>query len=203
MIFFLLFPLVGMAQKVLFLEVRQPSELVFSGGRQDTTIEVGNSVVLATDQVITGGTGSYHFLWSPALSLDDPTSFHPKATPSDTTHYLLTVTDERGCRIQTGYTVYVTPPLVGVGVTDRDAGLQAFIFPNPSTGVFTIRLTGAPSSTLELTVAGEDGKRWVQHTISHFSGHFEEVLSLPLPPGVYLLRAISQREVAYIKFMVT
>ncbi len=202
MIFFLLFPGAGMAQKVLFLEVQQPSELVFSAGRQDTTIEVGNSVVLATDLVIMGGTGSYQFLWSPALSLDDPTLLHPKATPSDTTHYLLTVTDERGCRFQTGYSVHVTPPVVGISGTERDAGLQAFIFPNPGTGVFRIRLTGEPSSSLELTVAGEDGKRWVQHTISHFSGHYEEVFSFPLPPGVYLLRAVSQREMACTKFMV-
>ncbi|MGB3948982.1 MAG: gliding motility-associated C-terminal domain-containing protein [Bacteroidia bacterium] len=62
---------------------------VISAG-PDTTIVLGESVVL-------NGTGNGTALWSPATGLDSVTIFTPTATPSATTTYTLTVTDNNSC----------------------------------------------------------------------------------------------------------
>ena len=45
------------------------------------------------------GIGTLSYAWSPAETLDDPTSATPTATPDGTTTYTVTVTDEIGCQI--------------------------------------------------------------------------------------------------------
>lgn len=56
----------------------------------DTLIYLGESVLL-------NGSGTGTPLWSPGSSLDNPSIFNPLATPSNTTSYILTVTDANGC----------------------------------------------------------------------------------------------------------
>lgn len=56
----------------------------------DTTITLGQSVKL-------NGFGNGTALWSPAAGLDSVTIFKPTATPTATTLYLLTVTDNHSC----------------------------------------------------------------------------------------------------------
>lgn len=57
---------------------------------QDTTINLGNSVVL-------NGSGGGTYSWSPTTDLDDPTAANPTASPTVTTTYVVTVTDVNGC----------------------------------------------------------------------------------------------------------
>ncbi len=54
----------------------------------------GGSIVLSSTA---SGTGVLSYNWSPAGDLDDSTSATPTATPSGTTTYMVTVTDELGC----------------------------------------------------------------------------------------------------------
>ncbi len=61
-----------------------PDKIMLEGAR--TTLE-GSA---------TNGSG-IRFLWSPALSLSDPTIAQPVATPSRDTRYLLTATSDKGC----------------------------------------------------------------------------------------------------------
>ena len=44
-----------------------------------------------------GGTPPYSYLWSPAVSLDDPFAQNPVATPDTTTTYMVQIIDARGC----------------------------------------------------------------------------------------------------------
>ncbi len=62
----------------------------------DETILAGYTTeleVLSTD----GGTGALNYAWLPNNSVANPTSDRTDATPSETTLYLVTVTDENGC----------------------------------------------------------------------------------------------------------
>ena len=63
--------------------------------------------------------GGATYLWSPAASLDDPTSATPLATPNDTTDYIVTIISDLGCELQDTLTVNVLfgPPVPVVNDT--------------------------------------------------------------------------------------
>lgn len=71
----------------------------------DTTVCLGSSVLL-------GATGGVSYLWSPAATLNDPTSATPLASPTDTTTYSVLITTVEGCEILGSLTVNVVfaPP---------------------------------------------------------------------------------------------
>lgn len=48
--------------------------------------------------------------WSPAESLDDPTSQFPTATPTETTTYSVVITDDLGCDTESNITIDVVQP---------------------------------------------------------------------------------------------
>ncbi|MEY3236698.1 MAG: hypothetical protein RI883_799, partial [Bacteroidota bacterium] len=72
----------------------------------DTSVCFGNSV-----QISAGGGGTY--LWSPAETLNDPTSANPIATPLINTTYSVIITSADGCIDSDSMTVNVfyTPPI--------------------------------------------------------------------------------------------
>ncbi|MFP4459091.1 MAG: gliding motility-associated C-terminal domain-containing protein [Candidatus Zixiibacteriota bacterium] len=79
-------------------------------GDSDTLCE-GFSLTLGGSPTATGGTGTLDYLWTPAASLDDPTSPNPEANPTVTTTYELTVTDELGCEEIAEVTITVSPEI--------------------------------------------------------------------------------------------
>jgi len=79
--------------------------VVVSAGA-DQMIRPGESVVL--DGSVTGGVGPYEYLWVPATGLDDSTVPQPTASPTGTTVYILTVTDDLDQSDQDTTTVTVT-----------------------------------------------------------------------------------------------
>jgi len=70
----------------------------------DVTVNPSPSVDAGLDQIITegdsimlSGTGSLTFSWTPTTSLSNPSIANPYASPSNTTAYVLTTTNEFGC----------------------------------------------------------------------------------------------------------
>lgn len=55
-------------------------------------------------------TGGSSYLWSPASSLDNPTSASPVASPPATTIYKVTITDTRSCKYQDSVKVSIRNP---------------------------------------------------------------------------------------------
>lgn len=58
----------------------------------DTTICVGETVTLSNDTPVVG----WNYQWSPAVNLNDPNIPNPIASPTETTIYFLTITDDNG-----------------------------------------------------------------------------------------------------------
>ncbi|HIF14805.1 MAG TPA: PKD domain-containing protein [Bacteroidetes bacterium] len=56
----------------------------------DSTIFIGNNIQLSAS-------GGLTYQWSPSTGLDDPTSSSPIASPSQTTTYTITITDQNNC----------------------------------------------------------------------------------------------------------
>ncbi len=135
--FVLLFlPQLLIAQRVVILSVNQPPEFGFSVSKQDTTITKGNSVILGSGLVVSGGSGAYSYKWSPGTMLSDPLILHPVASPTDTTKYMLTVTDRNGCSFSVNYTVNVKTPNTKSDLVAARQNISAVLFPNPNEGDF-------------------------------------------------------------------
>jgi gliding motility-associated-like protein len=84
-----------------------PSNISVGG---DTAVCLGNSVPLSAQ-------GGATYLWSPASSLDDPTSPDPLASPMDTTMYTVVITTSQGC-VVTDSMLVVVQTAVPVPVVD-------------------------------------------------------------------------------------
>lgn len=106
----------------------------------DQIICEGNSAILGDSPTATGGSGTYTYLWSPAIGLDDATLANPTATPSFTRTYTLIVTDaSTGCSsTQDQITITVQPQLQAGSVSGTQticAGSVPAIFSqNPASG---------------------------------------------------------------------
>lgn len=202
LIFALYFPLMLNAQRVVILSVNQPPELGFSVSKQDTTINKGTSIVLGTDLFVYGGSGDYSFKWSPVTALSDSTVMQPHSSPSDTITYTVTVTDKNGCSFTVNYTVNVKTDLVNSDLISGTKSLQAVLFPNPSEGKFKVKLTGAPSKKIELTVYDNSGRVIERQTVRDFTGDQTETLQLNLVSGIYTLKINSETETLSRQFII-
>ncbi len=63
----------------------------------DQSVCPGNSAILGGTPPGTGGSGPYTYAWSNAGTLDNPAIGNPIATPTSTTTYVLSLTDNSGC----------------------------------------------------------------------------------------------------------
>ncbi|MBC8173140.1 MAG: choice-of-anchor L domain-containing protein [Chitinophagales bacterium] len=73
----------------------------------------GDTIIYLGESAYLNGIGGGDFFWSPAVSLDDPNSLNPIATPGETTTYILTVSSTAGCVSYDSVTIVViNEPLV-------------------------------------------------------------------------------------------
>ncbi len=100
------------------VEVTVTTGLAVSAG-EDKTIVAGESVVL--EGLASGGSGQLTYAWTPVTGLSDPSSPFPVASPTETTTYMLTVTDTGDNETTASDTVIVTVTPAGV-VTNCGAG---------------------------------------------------------------------------------
>jgi hypothetical protein len=88
--------------------VTEPAELVAQPG-PDIMLCNGESVLLGISPVATGGVGGYTYLWSPAGTLNNANDSMPVASPSNSTDYMLLITDGNGCTDSAYVLVTVNP----------------------------------------------------------------------------------------------
>ena len=87
------------------IHVTLPDTLRIAINQNDTAICEGQSVTLPT--TVSGGVADYTFAWAPAAGLDNSSASAPVATPTDTTVYVVTVTDQNGCTATDTVTINV------------------------------------------------------------------------------------------------
>ena len=95
-----------------------------------TTIAKGDSAYI----IITGGSGSSSYSWSPGISLNCDTCKNVIATPTVTTTYTVQGTDSYGCSYDTVITITVSPASVQTITKPEDWK----IYPNPGNGSFQL-----------------------------------------------------------------
>jgi len=112
----------------------QPPALKVEAGT-DTLICSGHPIILGGNPTATGGYQSYVYLWSPPEGLNDPTSSNPVATLTASVTYMVSVTDSHGC-FEVGFVRIKVDPCMGIDESELNPRLT--IYPNPSSGKFTL-----------------------------------------------------------------
>jgi hypothetical protein len=179
------------AQINILLPLAQNPEFGFSITKSDTTIEKGGTANLGASLTVFGGSGGTSYLWAPAASLSNPLVLNPRATPSDTTDYILTATDKNGCSFSVKYRVNVKKSTVKSDLIDSQESLQVLVFPNPGIGKFRVQLRGTREKRIDLKIFSNEGKLIKQETIWNFEGDHTEDIRLNPVKGIYTLQIIS------------
>lgn len=99
------------------------------------------------DSVQLTGSGGGSYAWTPDSTIDDSTVQNPKASPSDTSSYILVVADSNGCTDMDTATVNVAPDV------PVDAGTDTNICPGDST-IIGGSPTGPPGSSYTWSPSG-------------------------------------------------
>jgi hypothetical protein len=89
------------------------SALIANAGN-DVSINPGGNTQL--NGSATGGMVPYTYLWTPSTGLSNPAIANPVASPSVTTTYTLTVTDNFSCNSSDQVTVTVNAPLISLNL---------------------------------------------------------------------------------------
>jgi subtilisin-like proprotein convertase family protein len=148
--------------------------LVASISATDTTLCVGQSTILSA--VVTGGGTPYTYLWSPGgASVAGIT-----VSPTETTEYTVTVTDNCGINLEVDFTVNVNPlPTVevtpgtalfcGVDTVDLEASGASTYTWSPAAGLSATTgaaVTATPTATTTYTATGTDANGCVNTATS-------------------------------------
>jgi PKD repeat protein len=86
---------------------------IINAGSDKSVCNGDKGVTIGGSPTATGGTPPYKFSWTPTTGLDMPTSPNPTATPTITTDYILTVTDDNNaCQLRDTVRVTVSAATV-------------------------------------------------------------------------------------------
>ena len=102
------------------------------------TICIGTQATIGGNPTATGGTGSYSYSWTPVTGLDTATIANPKAAPTNSTTYTVTVTD--GVSSTATDTVRIdvaqnpSPAVMGVGSSFSCSGIASLQAVPPAIG---------------------------------------------------------------------
>lgn len=145
----------------------------------------GGSVLLTA--VVSGGSPIYTYSWSPSSGLSNVVSDTTTASPTATTPYTVTVTDDRNCTATQNVTVTI---LDCSGLEEVNFLSSLNIFPNPNNGEFTVDLQFKnKQSKLNIEVVDLTGKLIFTKDFSHPAVNFNTTLNLQaITKGNYLVK---------------
>jgi len=141
------------SQTYIQVNITQPALLLANAGN-DTTIVLGDSIILGGTPAASGGTTGYSYSWAPSTWLNNDTLANPTAIPNDTILYTLFVTDANGCADSNSIKVNVTNAVSLENLSDDNL---IKIFPNPSHGKIEIELSDINTS-FNLTISNNSGQ---------------------------------------------
>ncbi len=148
---------------------------------------VANGSIIVT---VTGGTGSYTYLW-------DDGHHTPVHTGLNSGAYTITVTDEAGCMVTETFMVGT------LNVDAQVADKQLNVYPNPATNQINIDLANVClGSSIEVDIMNVIGKNAISRRFDNLDGIISLNMSVAeLSPGIYILRVKCGRQVWQSKFI--
>ena len=160
------------------VEVMSPDPIVI-GGFPSEGEETGNAVI---DISVTGGTPDYSYEWT-GPGVDGTTTADLEGLSSGT--YTVEVTDAAGCSEVATFNVVT-------GIYELAGGVEAQIFPNPSTGLFQVQWEGWTGGDVAFSVIDARGRQVAQGVWAGAGSSFLTTLDLSgLENGLYRLNVVS------------
>ena len=182
------------SQTALQLNVNQPDELTVDAG-SDLSIDVGNNTIIGGSPTATGGTGSLTYMWLPSEFLNDEALANPTAQPPGNVTFNVTVTDERGCTATDEILVIV---IGGTLIGETDENTMLTVYPNPTSGKFTINFEQVKSHEIRIALINMSGHVVYQDVIkSANSSVSTDVNIADLSKGIYFLRIYGDFDSTY------
>ena len=160
------------------VEVTSPDPIVI-GGFPSEGEDTGNAVI---DISVTGGTPDYSYEWT-GPGVDGTTTADLEGLSSGT--YTVEVTDAAGCSEVATFNVVT-------GIYELAGGVEAQIFPNPSTGLFQVQWEGWTGGDVAFYVIDARGRQVTQGVWAGAGASFLTTLDLSgVENGLYRLNVVS------------
>lgn len=152
---------------------------------EDTTICHNLEITL---DITTEGATEYHWMpediYTPEITIDST------GIGFGTGIFVATVTAENGCVTQKEIAVTFEDC---TGIAENTLNIGMNIFPNPSSGVFTLELNAEKKQEIAIRILNQEGKEvYAKQGISFKSTYSEEIDLRNLADGVYFLNIISE-----------
>ena len=158
--------------------VAEPDAIVITGIASEGE-ETGNAIINIS---VSGGTPGYSYQWT-GPGVDGVTSADLEGLSTGT--YIVEVTDSAGCSMSTTFNVVTS-------LYELEGGIEAKVYPNPSTGLFNISWTGFAEGYVDFTVIDARGRQVTSGVWLATDSSFETVLDLNgLDNGLYRLSVIA------------
>jgi len=154
--------------------VTEPEPIEISGIVSEGE-DTGNAVI---DISVTGGTPDYTYVWT-GPGVDGLTSADLEGLSTGT--YNVEVTDLAGCSMSASFNVVTS-------LYELEGGVEAKVYPNPSTGLFNISWTGFAEGYVDFTIIDARGRQVTYGNWLATDSSFETILDLNgLENGLYRL----------------
>jgi len=158
--------------------VTEPEPIEISGIVSEGE-DTGNAVI---DISVTGGTPGFSYVWTgPGVDGITTADLEGLSTGS----YSVEVTDAADCSMSTSFNVVTS-------LYELEGGVEAKVYPNPSSGLFNISMTGFTEGDVDFTIVDARGRQVTSGNWLVSSSSFEAVLDLNgLENGLYRLSFIA------------
>ena len=137
-----------------------------------------------TSCVANPNTNSYTYSWVPSIGLSDTSIKNPVASPFITTTYYVTVIDTLGVCSSTDSIVVTVDSCTSIKEISNSFDIN--IFPNPSSGIFTITKSNNLNQPIEIKLLNTLGEMIFQQTISKNQNYIDLDIS-SFSKGIYFL----------------
>lgn len=177
--------------------IAQPQLLQANAGT-DKQIISGNSITIGGNPSAKFGTPGYIYLWQPSTSLSSFTSSNPSAFPIQTTIYILSVTDNKGCTDFDTTIVTVVP----AGIEESFNANYFEISYDKNTGYITVSNNSLCNFyNLKTSVYNILGQVLFTSTISGLPKNEKIRINCSgYPNGAYILKIDNKKQIVFKKF---
>ena len=169
--------------------VRVDSIITANAGT-DVSVSKGDSVQLHAE-------GGKIYTWTPPTGLSNPNIPDPKASPTVTTTYTVTVSGGSEC-VSDKDSVKVTVGTAGVQsetISQMAAGFVT-LFPNPNNGTFTFSFDADQKANYDIELRDVLGRLIHQEHLEKFNGHYSNRFDVAFyPKGFYSLSLRNGKEI--------
>ena len=162
--------------------------------------DAGLDVIICSGSSTTlNATGGITYSWSPSTGLNDPNIPNPEASPTNTTDYVVTITDVYGCEATA--TVTVTVDICG-DISPISRNIAVLVFPNPINGTLNIQIDKAEMKKLSFRIMNIQGQGIYSDKIDKVPDKYSKQLDVSsFAKGVYYLEIIADEDYSIRKLI--